>query len=413
MLRFITEQTEKARTRGIVKSASKASLSMAGMIVLTLAGCLVAKPVQLAQEQPPSPTKETLYAQMSTPTPIIMINGPKNTPTPGITGTPHATATITTGMLLNDVKVKVLQIAGYDNQQLSLSKCVEKAFWSDDEQHIYYAFSSPCGKKPLGWAAFDIATRSTMTVASPLKYNPDIWRRLNVPEPLSSSSRYPELLGYVSPSGKHVIYTVIYGTPGPGSHDPSDRTEIWLADLSNYHKTKLFKALMGTINQVVWFNNETQVIFDFGYEGGVSLYIADVRKGTVVSLDEMSDFKGGTEQLWAVSPNGTTLAVIDSRGNLWLVSLENGKGRKIVEHDVYYPSWSKAGGRLYYYSWGSSPETQVLRYYDVTSGTINSLIHKSKLEEAGVPLGDFAVSSGGDRMVIWIGGGIWLVELHK
>jgi WD40 repeat protein len=134
----------------------------------------------------------------------------------------------------------------------------------------------------------------------------------------------------MSPSNKYAIYSVEYGDVSFGSKDPTARKEFWLVNSNSQRKLKLLEGfLLGGIGDVQWLNNETKIVFDYGYEGGVRLYIADLQRWIVTPLNEASDFKGGTEQLWDVSPNGKTLAVIDSGLELYLVDLESGKSNFI------------------------------------------------------------------------------------
>ncbi len=388
-------------------------------IMLTLVTCSTSTSVP-AERQPTLPATRSLDIQTDTP-----LFRPTTVSTTVGTLTSHPTVVPEVAPTLavmtsspNNVEVKVFQIeSGVHNDQYpELSRCVEKAFWSEDGQIIYAFAPGYCGDKPLKWVVYDITTRSTTAISSPLKYDPSIWQRLNVPEPLSGLGLYPELQEYISPSGEHVIYTVTHGDPFTTPH-PAARVEVWVANLSSHRKVKLsFDASIGIIHQASWINDETKVVFDFGYEGGVELYIADVREGTVVSLNDVSDFKGGTEQLWAMSPDGTTLAVIDLQLNLWLVSLEDGK-KKFVEQLTRHPSWSKDSKSLYYW-WGPSFEdTGTLRVYDITSGNISALVSQSSFTSAfdTSPLvfaGDFAVSPSGGKILLW-GGSLRLVELRK
>lgn len=394
----------------VSKSTRKLDLLVAlAMIVLALIACSIGAPVP-PEEHPTLPATRTASRPTNTPTfrPTVVASTPTRTPTRQPTPTPEATATEVTMTPPGEASVTAsLLLAGYDYDHPDLSRCIEKAFWSDDEQLIYYAFASHCGKKPLRWAAYDIAARSTLTISSPLRYDPGVWRRLNVREPLRDTPGYPELLGYVSPSGKHVIYTT-YSSP-----DLSATTEIWLADSDGRRRIKLLKTYLGMVHQAAWFKDETKLIFDFGYEGPASVYIADVRKGPTVSLEDVSDFKTGTEQPWSISPDDTTLAIMDTHLRLWLVSLEDGKGKVIEQFAKGDPCWSKDGKRLYYL-WGPSyHETDALRSYDVISNSVTTLVSLSKLEDAlGTSLGYYEVSSGEDKIVVW-GGGLWLVELYK
>ncbi len=356
--------------------------------------------------------------QSSTPTLVsgspIWIPSPTPTRMPSITPArtppirpiativvPTILATWTSAPL--DVRLEVVPI------ETGWSGCVERAFWSEDERLVYYASTHSCGMEPLEWVAYDVTTHLTRTISSPLTYDPNIWRRLGAPH-LTDEMAHPELRGYVSPSGKQAIYTITHGS----SYDPSGRTEIWIADSNGYRKTRLLEMFVGGINQATWIESENKVVFDYGSEGGAKLYIADVQKHTVAPLSQVSDFQGGTDQKWAVSPDGMMLAIVDMGYQLWLVSLRDGK-MQAIEKSARYPYWSKDGKSLYYW-WGPSfREAGTLRVYNIISGSISTLVDQSSfahvLDLPPLALGEFVVSADGDKILLW-GGRLWLVEWH-
>ena len=359
-----------------------------------------------ALDQPARPASSTNSA-LNTPTayPTVTVGILANTPTIQPMATTTVPTTVVTGTSAPlDVRLEAVPI------ETGWSRCVEGAFWSEDERLVYYASTHSCGTEPLEWVAYDVTTHLTRTISSPLRYDPNIWRRLGAPH-LTDEAAHPELRGYVSPSGKQVIYTITYGS----SYDPSGRTEIWMADSNGRRKTRLLGFFVGIIHQATWIENETKVVFDYGSEGGTELYIADVQKRTVVPLSQVSDFKGGTDQKWAVSPDGISLAIIDMGYQLWLVSLKDGKA-KAIEKYARNPYWSKDGKSLYYW-WGPSfRETGTLRVYNTTFSTVSTLVEQSSLAHVlnlpPLAFSDFMVSSGSDKMLLW-GGWLWLVELHK
>lgn len=384
--------------------------SLVGVLVLMaliFAACSTDLP---QQEHPMLSVTVSPGVQISIPATRPMVTADKLTITPTFFSVTPSPAVAAMTLPPPDVDLKIYPI------DVDFYRSVQWASWSENEDLVYYAFSQRESGKSLTWAAYDIANQVTSIISSPLKYDPGVWQRLNVPD-LVDSVGYPELRGYVSPSGKHVIYTVVYGNPGPGPMStpyPSARTEIWISDSNGRNKTKLFSRYIGHISQAVWFENETKVIFDFGYEGGISLDIADVRTGKLIPLPEASGFRG-TEQKWAVSPDGTTLAVIDFSYQLLLISLKDEKTR-VIEKNVVYPYWSKDSKTLYYW-WGPSfMDTGTLRAYDVISESVSTLVPQSSFARAfntsSSLAGDFAISSSGDKILLW-GGDLWLVELRK
>ncbi len=386
-------------------SCRLALLSVLAAVALILAACSTMPSTQkqpsLPEAQTPHPTA-TVSAPTKTP-PFYPTARPETSPTRVITLTPS-----------DNVVVKAFQIESgvYDYEHPDLHRNVVKAFWSDDEQLVYYAFLTRI-ERSLGWAAYDVTTHVTTIISSPLKYDNQVWQHLDVPDPGVSAGVIPELQGYVSPSGKQVIYIIGYGNPFNTPY-PSARTEIWVAGSGSHRKTKLsFMPLIGSISNAAWFKDETKIIFDFRYEGAVTdLRIADVQDGTVVSLANVSDFKEGVID-WALSLDDATLAVTKMEGSLWLVFLKDGKSRVIAEFGIN-PHWSKDGKTLYYVWRPSYSETYTLRSYDIVSGNTSNVVNQSRHTNALAALtsGKFTVSSSGDKILLW-GGDLWLVELRK
>lgn len=290
---------------------------------------------------------------------------------------------------------------------------VSSVSWSDTGKLIYYATGGRVNST-LDIVTYDVTTHLTMSVPLSPAFGLGIPQRVDIDDFIGYDD-YPEILGYISPSGRFVIFSVTFGnpSPAPASPDPFARTEVWVADLSSHQRTKVLERFLGDIHQAIWFDNENRVIFDFGYEGGANLYIAKVRDGTVVPLEEASDFEGGTEQLWAVSPDGKTLAIIGRELTLWLVSLESGESITIEKY-VRTPVWA-ANSKLLYYWWGPSFDAiETLHAYDLVSGDISTIIDRARLADIfrDLPGSNFAVSPSGNRFAFW-GGWLWLVELHN
>ncbi|CAG0936960.1 hypothetical protein TFLX_05860 [Thermoflexales bacterium] len=343
-----------------------------------------------------------------------------STPTSRPTRTPQPTETVAreprvtppaspTGGV-NSLKV-------YEIENGSDGKDIETAYWSADGNTVCYAFCLIDDMdKELQWAAYDVATHFTQTVSSPQKCDSRIWKRLNIPKPRLLDTPI-ELRGQISPSGKHVIYVVGYGSDGVyATPDPNvrSRTEIWTADSTGEHRVKLTEfpgAGYGVIWQADWLEDETRVIFGMHYEYGVRFYIADLKNDTVVPLADVSEFKRGTEYNWAVSPDGSTLAVIAFDGTLWLVPL-NGSKAFAIEKYALQPFWAKDSKTVYYW-WGSEfPPNTTIRAYVLSSGKKTGVIDGSSLESNVFPGAYFAIAPHGDKTAFW-GGGLWLAELPK
>ena len=368
------------------------------MVVLISGACSTNSPV--------APTPQFTSTSISVVA-THLTNSPTSRPTRG----PQPTATlppVSPTARFNDLKV-------YEIENETDGKYIETAFWSDDGNTVYYAFRPADDmSKELQWLVYDITTHFTQTVSSPQEYDSRIWKRLNIPIPV-------ELRGQISPSGKRIIYTVGYGrdttyaTPDPKVRS---RTEIWTVDSDGKHRVKLKEfpgAGYGTIDQAAWLENETRVIFGLAYELGEEFYIADLNKGMVVPLADVSEFKEGTEQHWAVSPDGSTLAVIALGDTLWVTSLNGGKALAIEKY-AQEPYWAKDSKTLYYW-WGPEsppefPPGATIHAYDLESGKITDIIDGSRLESNRVPARYFAVSPHGDKIAFW-NSGLWIVEVPK
>jgi len=317
-------------------------------------------------------------------------------PMPSATATPSPSPSI-------DLTVKFFPIE---------SKGVQAAFWSNDDNLVYYAFRPSRTSLDLEWAVYDVTTQSTTTVSSPLKYDPSIWSRLGVPNPRDSVGLYPELLGYVSPSGQYAIYTLEQSDQLDAQSNSSKRTTIWLADINSLRRLRLLEIAPRVIHQAAWFEEESKVIFSSSTHGPADLYIANTQTGATMLLADISDFNQPTEEKWALSPDGASLAIVGREATLWLVSLRSGTSIA-VEKNAIKPYWSK-DGQLFYW-WGPTfEEIGYLHSFDPISESISTVIDQSTLINVfpSLPRSDFAISAAGNRIVFW-GGGLWLLELPE
>jgi hypothetical protein len=284
----------------------------------------------------------------------------------------------------------------------------ETALWSDDGKTIYYAFRPRYSSdEALNWAAYDVATSATHTISLPLKYDQRIWKWLNIEPP--QSGWYPELQGFVSPSGERVVYGVSRGGCSPiATCDPNDppRVEVWQGNVAARNKTKVGEIPHGGgIYEVIWFDNESKVALNLNWETTYSC-IADLETGVITPVEQLGNIRI-LESIWStgVSPDGKILTAING-AELWLINLPDGKAVKIDE-PVNYAHWSKDGQTLYYETDGIIRE---FRAYTPTTGLTSTLISQ---DQYNGPIGsDFAVSPNGDK-VVFRGGWLKLVELPK
>ena len=282
---------------------------------------------------------------------------------------------------------------------------VSKAFWSNDGKIVYYAFARGSGAKPLKWAAYDTASRSTTIISSPLKYDPSIWKHLGVPEPQPSAD-YVELQGFLSPSGKRVIYDIQNGYVSPVATEypqKPQKTEVWVGDLDNQRKTQVGEIPGGWgVYEINWFDDETKAVLAVSAATS-DIHIADLQTREITPLEDFSNIKI-VESAWlgGVSPDNKYLAVVSLSG-LWLVSLKSSLATKIDE-DVEHTQWSRDGTTLYY-----NRGLTEFRAYNVVSNQVAILIRQPKYETIDA---EFSVAPSGDRIAFW-GGWLRVTTLNR
>ena len=288
-------------------------------------------------------------------------------------------------------------------------------YWSDDGNKIIYAYRifgyDISNQQELKWAIFDIENDSISEIETPFTYDRSIWMRLNIPAP----SMYPQLDGYVSPSGKYIVYVVKHGKFGS---DPDAKSEIWLASIDGQENSRLLSlGYHGEIGKITWFRDESKFIFSFGYEGPPELYVAEISAGTTYALSNISEYRGGFEgeQGWSLSTDETQVA-ISGQDSLWIVPLDSGKAVKIGETGSY-PYWAK-GGKLLYYWQGTTGEVSLdkgtnIRLYDPLTSTISTFVDIAHLSSTlgFVPYGAFAVSPDHQNIIGFWGDQFWMVRI--
>ncbi len=356
-------------------------------------------------------------AACSTNLPIASTRPSTSTPIPGSTHLPTTTlshrSTITPASVIvskTPNKPNATPTPSFSAHPIELgANFAEAALWSDDGKSVYYAFRPRYSDdKILNWAAYNVETEVTNTISSPLKYDPNVWKRLNVKLP-NPNGRYPELQGLISPSGQHVVYGISLGDCSPiTTCDPNNpnRVEVWQGDVAARKRTKMGEIpLTGGIAEVIWFDGETKVVLNLNSETAYS-FVAELQTGVITPVEQLGNIRI-RESIWvaSVSPDGKILAVING-AELLRINLPDGKVTKIDE-PVNYAHWSEDGRTLYYDTVGNTHE---LRAYVPTTGLTSTII--SQYEYNG-PIGsDFAVSPSGDNVVFW-GGWLELVELSK
>jgi len=132
-------------------------------------------------------------------------------------------------------------------------------YWSSDENEIIFLTQTFDQQPSYHWNVYDLISQSTHEIPPPIQNNPQIWRALGVRDP-QEEGYDPLMQGYISPSGKHLIYPVyIKDLTLPDNF----QTQIWISARDGSHRKKLIQTLMySSISRAVWINDEKQVIFD-------------------------------------------------------------------------------------------------------------------------------------------------------
>ncbi len=340
-----------------------------------------------------TPTKTVTPTSTATPTKQLL---PSSTATLQKTPTAASTPTVTPTPMTGITRIAV------DPEKVCLT-----AFWSEDGSLLYYATARYRGERPVYWHAYSLATNLAVSTTSPLNYDEAVWARLGVTDLLTRTA-YPELRGYVSPSGQRAIYTRTQGeyfalTPPP-------KTEIWIASTDARYKVKVMERqyLFG-IYQAAWFNNENEVLIQFGYEGPADFLVVDFQSGTTTELPIATDMS------WALSPGGEWLALMRAYESPFeLFSLQTGSW-KTIDTWAIAPAWS-SDSRWVYYWWGSSlnpGDASEIRACEVATGKIATLVNTANLGVDFNATGmDFAVSPQRTHLAV-CSTPLWLVNLKN
>ncbi len=335
---------------------------------------LTAKPENTHTARPPS----------QTPTPRPRIKTPTATPTQSHTpepptSTPTITRTFTPTARWN---VAVTEFVSTDRCGPHRDKDVFYAAWESDTEFTYgyypydYDNRSATKEEPM-WKTYHIETGEEITTTPRIHYDDTFWERNQIDRPADR----PELSGYFSPSGKYVIYSVWYGSV----FDPVSSTEIWVAETHGTRKWKVYEFGHSneTITQAAWSDNETKVIFTTGYEGPIWFQMFEFKTAKRIDFGFQPVFSGVTEDIWSLSPDGHTLAVVDFWGPLLLVSLNTEKVVVVEKEGGNQPQWSMDGNYLFYW-WRVTgkdmwQEIDELRAYNLATGEITTLVDSTSL----------------------------------
>jgi len=295
--------------------------------------------------------------------------------------TPISTVTST----LAPPRFDVFEIIPSNRCKASIDKEVFTVAWKNDEEFrfAYYPLATPNSNdeipqmSELQWVSYNIEAGKVIPDIPFIIFDNSFWERNH----LENNAINPELAGYFSPSGKYVIYSIFLGK----SFEPTAKNEIWVAETNGSQRWKIYETSGNavSISCAAWFENEKKVIFSIAYEGPKEFFISDFKERKTVNLSETSQFSGFTEETWRLSPDGTSLAVIDLNRELLLVSLETGNTKIIESYGGSFPQWSD-DGKLLFYWWRADPNNwwdniDELRVFEINSQKISTLLSQADL----------------------------------
>lgn len=289
-------------------------------------------------------------------------------------------------------------------------------FWNSEHK---FTFTYSTGDSNTIWASYNTATNTETLALAPVTYNNNFWPSKN----MWRVSEQQEVVGYLSPSGKYVLYTLWH----TASDNPPSRTEVWLANTVDDTLLKLqtFSSLNLSIAHAIWSKDESKLYFSVTYEGPDEIFVTDVDSGETIPLSAITDFNGVSEEIWSLSPNEQEMAIIDRNQNLVMVHLDGNKTQIIDSGNALLPSWSTDGQSLYYW-WGNSPndprKMSELRKYDQGTGKISTLVNDVSLRDGFARLSEseqsnilfqtgapYVVSPDGKKLLIWGESLYWVV----
>lgn len=279
--------------------------------------------------------------------------------------------------------------------------------WNEDGTQLTYALSPLGDQYLLQWHSFDASTQDSRPLASPAAGSVSLWAQLGLGYP-TRSAPYSELMGYVSLTGKYLIF--------PNAGFPSVFTNpnyIYVIETESQLRIPVLgPTFRGTVDKVDWISHDTQAIFDYRYERGREIFITNLRSGITTTLADLPGPAGEQAKDWQLSPNESAI-LIPAAGVSQIISLA---GKPLYTLDtpggmlapawsqtsqsVYF--WSGADSRLVYYSLGSQAILPVLELQDlVASAPVAPTV--------GMP---FAISPDLKKIAFWSQNWIWVVTLR-
>jgi hypothetical protein len=290
--------------------------------------------------------------------------------------------------------------------------------WSSDGKLLYYYLwytsTNDNNVQYSGWAAYNIATQTSITVSPPITNKTPVWQKLGIDPPKDSEFR-----GLISPSGKHVIYPIFLEKD---EFNPYGRGEVWLASLDKEDRTRLLEiGYPPDLARAEWLPDESRVFFSIILEaGGSAFYTTEIQTGKTDRLEDYLNFKGLLYS-WVLSPDGTTLAGV-SRDSMNLIDLESRQIKNTSELAINL-QWSKDNRKIFYWMGGPDQEscfnqkTKDIRVYDrfanKSSTLVDTSVFKKNEDLMGISLTcqPFSISPDENHIVIGLNK-IWMLVLN-
>jgi len=288
--------------------------------------------------------------------------------------------------------------------------------WSEDGQSVLYATARKGDTEESWveeWWRYDISRGEVQSTNPPFEIDPNLWAQLAARHSPPPGSWF---WGTISPSGTRVVYNRLplgYNyTPAPNEfHLPP--YEIWVARSDGSDAVTLGKCWQ--VGQVVWFDDESKIIYSCGYEGAPEIHIASVDGAFSNWLNDVTAFEGLLGGWMALSPDEMKLALTDEVGLLQIVPLDGSPIQCVAQWGIA-SAWS-SDGRMLYYLQGEDAvfEQSALYVYDVETRRSTKLFSSPLYAADGVSVKipsppALMVSPLGDRAVFYESRGLWLAS---
>ena len=255
----------------------------------------------------------------------------------------------------------------------------------DDESVFDFAWS-PDGTR-IAYQAWSSESAWTSPEGNPATI---MVRNADGSEPIAISEPYEALIGDVarpylawSPDGSRVLYWapgIDVDSDGPLCGKPGTfcGERIWMASSDGSEPARVIGDPTLNARSPLWTPDGESIIFagsnDLG--GSNRIYRMDADGENVEQIGDL----GGSEYAFerhAISPDGTTLAVVSGNGlyDLYLIDLATGEETLAAGSDLdeMNPYWSPDGSLIAFTTYGGFDDPAQAMLYDVASGDVISV----------------------------------------